>query len=311
MARPSVVRGLIGPETTTMQVSQPLGNQPTYGAAGLNGKGGINFTAGQSLDITNDGNIRTIAAVLKQASSQSAVTKPFGGNQNLTTSAQEVFLRTTGFRYIHHQLSCGGLANGTCAYSIHVDGFNLGSSTSSLTRDAFGKIGNDLAGSIAEVVAYDRGLSNGVRQKLEGYLAHKWGLVSDLVSSHTYKNSKPAFGGDQIITFRPISDKQVGQSATLNVSADSGLTTFTFDSNDSTVVSFSGDAATGYTVNALKIGKVTITATQPSGQAPWVSSSATQTFIVTATPRSDETITFADIPAKVVTDSAFSLDANT
>ena len=64
-----------------------------------------------------------------------------------------------------------------------------------------------------------------------------------------------------------------------------------------------------YTVNALKIGKVTITATQP-GQDPWVSSSATQTFIVTATPRSDQTITFADIPAKVVTDSAFSLDAN-
>ena len=27
---------------------------------------------------------------------------------------------------------------------------------------------------MCEVIAYDRALSDGVRQKLEGYLAHKW-----------------------------------------------------------------------------------------------------------------------------------------
>ena len=123
------------------------------------------------------------------------------------------------------------------------------------------------------------------------------------------QNAKPAFGGTQILTFQPISDKQVGVSATLTVTADSGLTTFSFDSNDSTVASFGGNATDGYTVTGLKEGKVTITATQP-GQAPWNSATATQPFIVTSAPRQDQNITFADIPNKVITDSAFYLDAN-
>ena len=175
----------------------------------------INFTSAQSLDISSDSNIRVIAAVLKQDSSQSAVTKPFGGNQNLTTSAQKFSLgaidsgvSTTSYKVVVWQMAPG-------AYSIHVDGTNKGSSTSSLTPDGFTKVGNDMAGSIAEVVAYDRALSDGVRQKLEGYLAHKWGLVSALPSAHNYKNTKPAFGGAQILTFQPVSDKQVGVAATL------------------------------------------------------------------------------------------------
>ena len=241
-------------------------NRPTYGLNGLNAKGVINFTTGQSLDISNDSNIRSIVAVIKQASSQSAITKPFGGNQNLTTSAQKFALgaadsgiSTTSYHVVVWQFASG-------AYSIYIDGVNKGTSSSSLTPDAFDKVGNDFAGSIAEVVAYDRGLSDGVRQKLEGYLAHKWGLKNELISTHTYKNSKPAFGGVQILTFQPISDKQVDRSATLDVSADSGLTTFTFDSNDSSVVSFSADAP--WLPACLKVGKVTITATQP-GQTPW------------------------------------------
>jgi hypothetical protein len=124
-----------------------------------------------------------------------------------------------------------------------------------------------------------------------------------LVSTHTYKNTKPAFGGTQNLTFQPISDKQAGQTVTLDVSSDSGLSIFTFDSNDSTVVSFSGNIA-----SALKVGKVTITATQ-HGQSPWLSATATQPFIVTATPRVDQTISFVDIPNKTVQSTNFDLNA--
>jgi len=77
---------------------------------------------------------------------------------------------------------------------------------------------------MAELVAYNSVLNSGVREKVEGYLAHKWDLVDDLVSTHTYKNTKPAFGGTQNLTFQPISDKQAGQTVTLDVSSDSGLT---------------------------------------------------------------------------------------
>ena len=81
------------------------------------------------------------------------------------------------------------------------------------------------------------------------------------------------------------------------------------DSNDSSVVSFSYDAnANSYKVNALKVGKVTISATQ-GGQSPWLSATASQPFIVTATPRVDQTITFVDIPNKTVQSANFDLNA--
>ena len=82
-----------------------------------------------------------------------------------------------------------------------------------MAPDSATKVGNDFAGDMAEIIAYNSVLNSGVREKVEGYLAHKWDLVDDLVSTHTYKNTKPAFGGAQNLTFQPISDKQAGQTA--------------------------------------------------------------------------------------------------
>lgn len=44
---------------------------------------------------------------------------------------------------------------------------------------------------IGEVVAINGTISEQNRQKLEGYLAHKWGLTESLSSSHPYKDSAP------------------------------------------------------------------------------------------------------------------------
>ena len=172
------------------------------------------------------------------------------------------------------------------------------------------------AGSILEVIAYDRALSDGVRQKLEGYLAHKWDtptsklIVLELVSRTQLQEHQASLWWYS----DPHLPASIGQAGgcichPLTVTADSGLTTFSFDSNDSTVASFGGNATDGYTVTGLKEGKVTITATQP-GQAPWNSATATQPFIVTSAPRQDQNITFADIPDKNVQSSSFDLDAN-
>ena len=54
--------------------------------------------------------------------------------------------------------------------------------------------GNDvlpLTGYIAEVVICDAKLSDANREKVEGYLAHKWGLETNLPSTHPYRNSAP------------------------------------------------------------------------------------------------------------------------
>ncbi|MDY0188132.1 MAG: hypothetical protein RBR16_09435 [Syntrophus sp. (in: bacteria)] len=48
-----------------------------------------------------------------------------------------------------------------------------------------------LNGDIAEIVAFTSAITNETMQKIEGYLAHKWGLVGDLPADHPYKNNPP------------------------------------------------------------------------------------------------------------------------
>jgi hypothetical protein len=45
-------------------------------------------------------------------------------------------------------------------------------------------------GLIGEIIIINS-VENTVRQKVEGYLAHKWGIESELPSDHPYKNSAP------------------------------------------------------------------------------------------------------------------------
>jgi hypothetical protein len=52
-------------------------------------------------------------------------------------------------------------------------------------------VGRDWVGDIAEVLCFSEKLENSDRLKVEGYLAHKWGLQGDLPADHTYKSSAP------------------------------------------------------------------------------------------------------------------------
>ena len=44
----------------------------------------------------------------------------------------------------------------------------------------------------AEVVCLTAPASTDIRQRIEGYLAHKWGLTANLPSNHPYKVNPPA-----------------------------------------------------------------------------------------------------------------------
>lgn len=46
-------------------------------------------------------------------------------------------------------------------------------------------------GDIAEYVIFQGEVTTEIRQKIEGYLAHKWGLVSQLPVEHPYKSTPP------------------------------------------------------------------------------------------------------------------------
>ena len=50
---------------------------------------------------------------------------------------------------------------------------------------------NNLNGSIGEFLIYGGTISESNRQKVEGYLAHKWGLTANLPSAHPYKTEAP------------------------------------------------------------------------------------------------------------------------
>jgi hypothetical protein len=49
-----------------------------------------------------------------------------------------------------------------------------------------------IVGNICEIIALPNALSDSDRQKLEGYLAYKWGFTSSLPSDHPYKSTPPA-----------------------------------------------------------------------------------------------------------------------
>jgi hypothetical protein len=47
------------------------------------------------------------------------------------------------------------------------------------------------AGLLCEIIVVNSALSDSDRQKLEGYLAHKWGMAGDLPVGHPYKSAPP------------------------------------------------------------------------------------------------------------------------
>jgi hypothetical protein len=75
---------------------------------------------------------------------------------------------------------------------------NTSSETLSTSNPTFifqvGALGNNvgpLAGSLAEFVIVSGVVSPTTRQRIEGYLAHKWGLTANLPADHPYKTVGP------------------------------------------------------------------------------------------------------------------------
>jgi len=60
------------------------------------------------------------------------------------------------------------------------------------TKDA--TLSTTLLGGLGEILVYKGELSTGERQKVEGYLAHKWGLNAVLPSTHPYSSQTPKVG---------------------------------------------------------------------------------------------------------------------
>lgn len=86
--------------------------------------------------------------------------------------------------YTNGELIGTGLAQSTSS-NYYAEGGAIGSGR------AVSSSGRYFDGKIAEVIIFSSVLSTNERQKVEGYLAHKWGLTANLPSDHPYKTGAP------------------------------------------------------------------------------------------------------------------------
>jgi hypothetical protein len=80
--------------------------------------------------------------------------------------------------------------NGTLAHSA-IATTKTFTDAVSIIGGTTGGAGNRLDGAISEIIVLDENPSLVTRQKIEGYLAWKWGLVSNLPVDHPYKSFPP------------------------------------------------------------------------------------------------------------------------
>jgi hypothetical protein len=93
-------------------------------------------------------------------------------------------------------------------------------------------------GPVAEIIIFNSTLSTMERQKIEGYLAHKWGLSGNLPSNHPYKLAHPlSTGSPAFITDTPFGDGKAIDLADGHVEISTGGNEDVFDGNGSFSVS--------------------------------------------------------------------------
>ena len=168
------------------------GNRPTYTSAALNSKNVVSFNGSTqwfaNFSAFNAGHFIAIA--------NSTTSKPFAGLHTSTTS--ELILNNAGTEIIQASTSYVNSSTSlTFAFNQpFIWGVNLGA-TLSATRtlgQEFNVTGGSRAwnGYCGELIVLASPQDSAIRNRLEGYLAHKWGLTANLPADHPYKVNPPA-----------------------------------------------------------------------------------------------------------------------
>ena len=128
------------------------------------------------------------------------------GYQQVAVTQSGASLISGVFDYANASLQVG--LNGV--YTSRSGGFQSAGATSD-TDSLVVRLGGgsttawSLQGDIAEIVAFQSIPADADRYKVEGYLAHKWGLASSLASDHPYKDDAPTLGLESsILTIGPL-----------------------------------------------------------------------------------------------------------
>jgi len=206
------------------------GIQNTY--AQVNGNGFVAGTNGTtSAGLNND----------------QAINYSFSGSTSVTSGS---FLTSNMFSFVANGNSttspAGAWLNGTLLSLLE----NNGGTTSTIYR---GSIGGDRPYSdnydLGEIIVFQDELSVSNRQKIEGYLAWKWGLQANLPSSHPYYNSAPVATGSAPSTLSNLSVANItSYGFDVSWSTGSGATSYIYTLN--------GIVTTPTTDNALSSSSI-------------------------------------------------------
>lgn len=95
----------------------------------------------------------------------------------------------------------GGVSNASNDNELFSNGTSVGTDTNTWPTPTYNNItigrlryqdtAQYFSGHIHEVIWITQTLTTTTRQKIEGYLAHKWGLTANLPTDHPYKNIQP------------------------------------------------------------------------------------------------------------------------
>lgn len=183
---------------------------PDYLSSDLNSKAVAQFTAsaaqamslvsavdinGQSLAIVARHDSATAGQLLSHSSLNRQIRfEATGGEVTIGGASPSVSASTsgqsTGTYYIFYLDSLSALR-------WYVDGVAYTAGSALAQAFVFNQIGRRSTGSeplngrIAEVVWMTANGSTTLRQRVEGYLAHKWGLTANLPADHPYKSTAP------------------------------------------------------------------------------------------------------------------------
>jgi len=189
-------------------VSQAMAaNQPTYTASGLNGKPVLTFDGGDWFSNLSLSLPQFSVSLVETATQNTAlIYYPVGfGTGGIsvggTNFGQKFAINgTTSLQSTENSvlnaptIVFGGSNNLGRQIAVNGNSPATDVTTQSITQITIGQRSDgfwQFFGTIAEVVLTNNLLSTTDRQKLEGYLAWKWGMEANLPVSHPYKTTPP------------------------------------------------------------------------------------------------------------------------
>jgi hypothetical protein len=203
------------------------GGRPVYTANALNSKAVVTFDGSDYLELTHQWANAAFSMFVVASRTHTATYPGFLAEQNGAANGHlslglniapgagnsEIAIHRTGLATSASNLVSGnntpriigytsnGISSGSVTVTPYMDA-TAGSANltlSSLSTNSSSIIGASKAGTadfftgyIAEMVLLPSNVATNVRQQIEGYLAHKWGLTANLPSTHPYKTNAPA-----------------------------------------------------------------------------------------------------------------------